>query len=401
MALFLVKYDSVKSKKSMSDEDQRRLCPFQQAVRYLSFGVDTPARVGITCEFFEMMAEHVKAVDRGVLRRDVCESLKHAILFLKDQAAWAQFTQHESFSLRAAQLFKALRLLYAGISKWTSKEKHRMWALDLLVHLRCLSRDPAFLNDNGKFDVFPALLDGLKRKQDRTGCLELLTQYVTLMLDQWVTPQLGFERALAQIYAALFPRSAAPSLEETPLLRDLVVACAMKDPALVVGGWASEVLRPRAAFSVLVPMPDARCIPCSPHQPHRFHPLQAQQRAVMMQALGALGQAKPEVVDVRCGQSHHMFSPAGHGAASLLVGPISGGVSGGREVLQARGRASESRGHIGAQGRAGVFPARAPALSRTGGGGRGGGGRVVQRYRDKLLTFHRGASGWCCGATAR
>jgi len=116
------------------------------------------------------------------------------------------------------------------------------------------------------------------------------------MLDQWVTPQLGFERALAQIYAALFPRSAAPSLEETPLLRDLVVACAMKDPALVVGGWASEVLRPRAAFS-------------------------AQQRAVMMQALGALGQAKPEVMEphhfslgplvVACLEDEKCFRPAG------------------------------------------------------------------------------------------
>eukprot|EP00658_Telonema_sp_P-2_P006252 TRINITY_DN12391_c0_g2_i1.p1 TRINITY_DN12391_c0_g2~~TRINITY_DN12391_c0_g2_i1.p1 ORF type:complete len:184 (-),score=52.85 TRINITY_DN12391_c0_g2_i1:137-688(-) len=107
---------------SIKDDKQiREYAPFQRAVGYLKFGFATPELTDTTLEYLSNLHQVMARMDRGVLRAEICNSLRLIFIALRDSSTESNRVSWHTFSLSSQattywQLFSSIYALVYELS---------------------------------------------------------------------------------------------------------------------------------------------------------------------------------------------------------------------------------------------------------------------------------------------
>jgi hypothetical protein len=155
---FLTAMDS-----SKSDDEEREYASYQRAISDLAFGFGND-RIEITMEYLFKLSIKMKKVERGVLRQEICYSLKDIFKKLLDPAdeILLQELNLMENSDRAAEFWDIYKSMFECVSRWAKKSSHSAFCYDLMWQMACLG-NKNFLKIPDVENMLSALVSGFKK----------------------------------------------------------------------------------------------------------------------------------------------------------------------------------------------------------------------------------------------
>lgn len=140
----------------------REFVPYQHAVGFLTFGVESSVRCDMTLLYFELVAAIMPKTDRGVLRREISASLVSVLGRLVpmdgassvESSSWVRFCN----SAPGKRLMVSWELMYNATLKWAKKSKHATFSFTLLCTL--LTRAPSSFSEERTVPLLTFITSG-------------------------------------------------------------------------------------------------------------------------------------------------------------------------------------------------------------------------------------------------
>lgn len=218
----------IRGLEDIDDSNMREYATIQAAVSNLEFGVETPTQAAKTIEYLQSLHECMKSFDRGVLRKEVCESLKaifckvlkHTNMSEAKQAAWDRFYCSGE---RSHEFFDVYEKIYNTVYKWSKKAKHSMFCYNLLWFMVAASNQFVFYKSTTRGNVFGCLVSGLKKADTRKESLEFIRKYLQHLPTTFVQKDLNnFIETMSHLLTVMLKQKAPEDTEEKELMTEIV-----------------------------------------------------------------------------------------------------------------------------------------------------------------------------------
>ncbi len=123
----------------------------------------------------------MKNVERGVLRQEICASLKDVFANILNPDNAPKKREWLAFLTRAkgvSEFWDTYNKIYETVAKWSKKTKHAIFCYDLLWKMCVLHQDFAWYSKKDRVDIFKLLVEGLKKDEWRNACLKQLGSFL-------------------------------------------------------------------------------------------------------------------------------------------------------------------------------------------------------------------------------
>ncbi|SPQ98412.1 unnamed protein product (mitochondrion) [Plasmodiophora brassicae] len=224
-------------KRCKSDLQAREFVIVQRAVGELHFCLDN---IACTNRYLEELVLISAKIDRGVLRAEICLSLKK--VFQKMLAGPGALDLVEA-SDHALPFWNVFARLYRLAGKWSKKAKHSLFCYSFMVTCVCLGQVSFFLSSN-RDDVFKLVVNGLKNYETRAGCLAIANEYIRDINTMFFRENMDlFTGQVQAIVTVLLPKKKALAENETEIITQILVAIGHKHMHFFVNEVAASVLK--------------------------------------------------------------------------------------------------------------------------------------------------------------
>lgn len=297
---------------------------FARAAAYLELSAHSAEQAASTARYLQVLSRAMGGVSRGVLRAQMCASLRSVLARLMDAPTDALALEWRDFCAagtpEALSWWASYTATYEAAFKWAKKPTHAPFCYQLLVSMLALAALPDCAPGGAEFAT-PArrgrmlkLLVDAKKEPLRSSCVPLAAQHVCALPAEAVRADLAgppkpsassaaSSVSLKVLVATLLPRKAALLPAETAHIERLLfnLATAQPDCAYVLsliteslgpaGAAASSpsqrALLLRLLATLSVERPDA----VRPHQHALLHSLRPMLRHEAHQHLAAASAA--------------------------------------------------------------------------------------------------------------
>lgn len=228
------------------DADAREYVTYQKALSLLDFGFRAGDQVNATVAYFSGLAAQMKKIDRGVLRMEVCESLRQIFVkILPSKANTRQTTQWDLFQASESKEYvefqDAVDKIYQIVKQWSKKDKHSPFCYDVMCVMVCAVRSPKFYTKYSG-ELFGLLCGGLKKEKLHAKCLECCAFYVRESPEAFVSTDNGFLGRIKALLGLLLPKGKNPEEPDIPAITQIVHEIGERFSTFVFGEYAVEVL---------------------------------------------------------------------------------------------------------------------------------------------------------------
>jgi len=274
-----------KCKNIKKEKEEREFAGYQKAIHVLDFGVGTREQIDVTIGYLNDLVKLMKKVERGVLRQEICSSLKAVFSNIlapgseQRQAEWEEFAR--KFPKSVDDFFRVYEEIYDIVAKWSSKSKHTLFSYDLLWKMVVLHKQYSFYASKKRFDIFTNLVKGFSKDEFRMACMEYTRNYIRELPMDCVKQDLeAFTNNLKFLFSNLFVKNKTPDQDEAVLMTDMVTQVARRHLHFVVNDVMVEMLKLKAPYSTV-------------------------QKAILLRGLGTVAGERPaELV-----QYHYVLGP--------------------------------------------------------------------------------------------
>jgi hypothetical protein len=214
-------------------EHYREFSSFQPVVGYLQFDLVLDSHIEGTAHYLTDLSMNMKKVMRGVLRREMCDSLRDVFVktlpmdqvsFLNPETKKNQETDSATVKRKALllQWWRAYDTVFGIVWKWKDKAKHFLFCIGLLqtMVLRHCNFD-FYLKKS--LALVKALVDGFTKKDFREKCVQYTLQYIAQTPAAYIDrdPD-AFHKQQALIMTRLFPKKEIPPVQDHTMLIQIV-----------------------------------------------------------------------------------------------------------------------------------------------------------------------------------
>lgn len=222
------------------EQDQREYSIVQSGVKFLHFGVGTGEQLRLTLLYLNSLIKFLKGVERGVLRKEVCDSLVvvlTAVMASNDperQREWEQFSN--SGKKHTAEFYKCYMAINSQICKWSKKVKHSLFCYDLLYRMVVMCSNYDFYSSKDRNNVLHSLLKQLNKgeKGDRPTYLKYIHNYVKDLPKAFVDRNLkAFTQQCTDVIKEIM-KIKNPEKEEQQMMTEILIKTGQKHFHFVV-----------------------------------------------------------------------------------------------------------------------------------------------------------------------
>jgi hypothetical protein len=161
-----------------SEEEEREFVSYQRAISDFAFGFGKE-RIDVTLEYLSKLFIKMKKIERGVLRQEICSSLKEIFRKLLDPADEILLQELDMMenSDRASEFWDLFSNIYKIVAKWSKKAKHMSFCYDLMSQMSCLGNKDFFKNPEVE-DMLPLLVSGFKKSENKLTFMNYARAYI-------------------------------------------------------------------------------------------------------------------------------------------------------------------------------------------------------------------------------
>lgn len=239
--LFLKMHENLKK-----DEDEREYTTYQQAVKYLQFGIATEEQYDHTLGYLQSLIKLMKKIDRGVLRGAICETLTimfSGIMSSSDasrQSAWKEFSVD---STRNTSFYDCYNKIYVLVYKWSKKAKHSIFCYELMYRMVTMCSNYAFYANKDRADAIGLILKGLSKGENRMKHLQYVHNYVRDIPEEFVTRDMQFFTEQCKDIVKEIMKIRHPEQEEHATMTDILIKTGRKHFHFVVHQVVGDALQ--------------------------------------------------------------------------------------------------------------------------------------------------------------
>lgn len=231
------------------DNELREYANYHKAISGLQFSIETESRFLVIVKYLEDLLPLLKKCERGVLRAEICTSLTRIFEHVLKPSSRETMEKYS----KVPQFWELLENSFSIVLKWASRGKHALFCFEMLTKILALQPKIAIAPLHEK--VWRWLTDGLRQKETRKKCLELLLIDLrglpqNALKDDSVFVSKGSKDAqLKEMISKLLPHKFAFPEEEQVLTTSILVEIAHKHITFAMSDIFPVVLQKNSPYT--------------------------------------------------------------------------------------------------------------------------------------------------------
>ena len=231
-----------------SDREQREYVAYARAAAHLELSTKSAEQASATVRYLSAFASAMGGVTRGVLRFQICTSLKALLPRLMDASTACRRREWRDFCAGGSEdvlrWWAAYTCAHDAAFKWAKKASHAPFCYELLVLMLALAASAdcapggaAFATAARRSKVLALIAAGVKREPLRGTCVGLAAVYVGALPPADVCAELvgsgssgGSAASLRTLVGTLLPRRQSIGPSEAAPIEETLLALARSQP---------------------------------------------------------------------------------------------------------------------------------------------------------------------------
>eukprot|EP00474_Spongospora_subterranea_P010466 CRZ10924.1 hypothetical protein [Spongospora subterranea] len=229
-------------KKNSSDAQAREFVIVQRAVGDMDFCID---KLQLTVKYLEELASICTKTDRGVLRAEICMSLKKIMQCVLGPGNLSALETSEY----GVAFWNVFARLYRIVGKWSKKSKHAVFCYSFMVTCVCLGQMSFFTSSNRE-DVFKLVIHGIRKEELRAGCLVIGKDYVRDVNVLFFRDDMDlFTAQIQTLLQSVMPKKKGITEAELPIAIGILLCIGRKHMHFLVNEVAAVVLKSKSGYT--------------------------------------------------------------------------------------------------------------------------------------------------------
>jgi len=229
-----------------------------------------------TLAYLQDLIELMKRADRGVLREEICSSIRAIYGRLLDRNNESRVSEWEAFAsyeTNKSEFFMHFENIYEMLGKWAKKSKHVVFSLKTMAFMLTVAPEEfTTAHTCGDHGILALLTAAAKKSEHRIDSLEIIKTYLLELPKRVVNRVLEeFTADLKAFVHAFVPKNKSPPEGSSVALIDVFTAIGQCHMVYFVNEVVPLVLQEKAPYST-------------------------GHKSILLRALAAVAQTDPEAI---------------------------------------------------------------------------------------------------------